>query len=262
MSIFKADSSKNGSKNGDDKETDENKIAAVLNRLQELDITNISSDHIKAILDTHYAEGDPLKTADFIDIEQKAAAGIVASYDPSVHLVGAENRGNVTCYLDALLFAMFCRMDAFECMLKADFPPTDHKATLVNLLRMWVTMLRSGKLIRTDMTKLIQDALADCGWSDARMLEQQDTSEAFAFLTETLQLPLLSLQVDLFHQGKRDEDDHKVVYERLLNLAVPPDPEGKGIKLEDCLEEYFNAKVDVHRDSEEVKKSLREESIP
>lgn len=86
------------------------------------------------------------------------------------------------------------------------------------------------------------------------MLEQQDTSEAFAFITETLQLPLLSLQVDLFHQGKKDKDDHKVVYERLLNLAIPPDPEDKGLKLEDCLEEYFNAQVDVKRDSEDGKK--------
>lgn len=94
------------------------------------------------------------------------------------------------------------------------------------------------------------------------MLEQQDTSEAFAFLTETLQLPLLSLQVDLFHQGQRDVDDHKVVYERLLNLAVPPDPEGKGIKLEDCLEEYFNAQVDVLRDSEVAKKSGADDRRP
>lgn len=114
----------------------------------------------------------------------------------------------------------------------------------------------------TFQTKLIQNALADCGWLDARMLEQQDTSEAFAFLTETLQLPLLSLQVDLFHQGRRDEDDHKVVYERLLNLAVPPDPEGKGIQLEDCLEEYFNAQVDVLRDSEVAKKSGSEDRRP
>jgi hypothetical protein len=86
------------------------------------------------------------------------------------------------------------------------------------------------------------------------MLEQQDTSEAFAFITETLQLPLLSLQVDLFHQGKKDKDDHKVVYERLLNLAIPADPEDRGLKLEDCLEEYFNAQVDVKRDSEDGKK--------
>lgn len=106
---------------------------------------------------------------------------------------------------------------------------------------------------------MIQESLAECGWSDARELEQQDTSEAFAFLTETLQLPLLSLQVDLFHQGKGDKDDHKVVYERLLNLAVPPDPEGKGIKLEDCLEDYFNTQVDVLRDSEEAKKSTTDD---
>ena len=108
-------------------------------------------------------------------------------------------------------------------------------------------------------TKLIQDALADCGWLDAREIEQQDTSEAFAFITETLQLPLLSLQVDLFHQGKRDEDDHKVVYERLLNLAVPESTDGKELKLEDCLEEYFNTQVDVMRDSEEAKKSMIED---
>jgi hypothetical protein len=115
-------------------------------------------------------------------------------------------------------------------------------------------MLRSGNLIHTDMTQHIQDSLAACGWKDAQRLEQQDTSEAFAFITETLQLPLLALQVDLFHQGQGDEDDHKVVHERLLNLAVPPDPEGKGLKLEDCLEEYFNNKVDVLRDSLEEKK--------
>lgn len=38
------------------------------------------------------------------------------------------------------------------------------------------------------------------------------------------------------------------MYERLLNLAVPADPEGKGVRLEDCLEEYFNTRVDVSRD--------------
>ena len=109
--------------------------------------------------------------------------------------------------------------------------------------------------------ELIQNSLAECGWADAAELEQQDTSEAFAFLTETLQLPLLSLQVDLFHDGKKDKDDHKVVYERLLNLAVPPEVDGKVIKLEDCLEEYFNSRVDVLRDSEEAKKMVGEDGL-
>ncbi|PUU83352.1 hypothetical protein B9Z19DRAFT_1073134 [Tuber borchii] len=29
-------------------------------------------------------------------------------------MLGAENNGGVTCYLDTLLFAMFARLDAFE----------------------------------------------------------------------------------------------------------------------------------------------------
>ena len=103
-------------------------------------------------------------------------------------------------------------------------------------------------------TQHIQEALAACGWKEAELLQQQDTSEAFAFISETLQLPLLTLQVDLFHHGKKDAADHKFVHERLLNLGVPPDPDGKGIKLEDCLEEYFNNQVDVLRmDLEEQK---------
>ncbi|PHH88778.1 hypothetical protein CDD83_7058 [Cordyceps sp. RAO-2017] len=260
--MFKMDNTKNAAKHELDKDLQETKIEEIQRRLDELDITSVSIDHMRDIMATKFADGDPDRAAQFIDIEQKAQAGIVVSYDPSVSLRGAENREGVTCYLDALLFAMFAKLDAFECMLKNDFPLDDPRSKLVNLLRVWVNMLRSGKLIHSDLTKLVQDALGDCGWPDARLLEQQDTSEAFAFLTETLQLPLLSLQVDLFHQGKKDKDDHKVVYERLLNLAVPPDPQGKGVKLEDCLEEYFNARVDVLRDSEVARKSTADDANP
>lgn len=119
--------------------------------LDELNITGVTSDHIKDILVTHYAEGEPSKAAEFIDMEQKAAAGQLSCYDPEVKMAGAENREFVTCYLDALLFAMFARIDAFESVLKMDFPEDDHRHKLVNLLRLWVNMLRTGKLIRTDM---------------------------------------------------------------------------------------------------------------
>ncbi|VUC36849.1 unnamed protein product [Clonostachys rosea] len=250
----------NQSKNGQAKEEPAaDKIKEIQDKLEEAGTTYITPDHIKAILATRFADGDVDKTVEFIQIEQKAYNGTIVCYDPRVEMVGAENRGNVTCYLDSLLFAMFAKMDAFECVLKNNFPPEDSRHKLVNLLRIWVNMLRSGKLIRTDMMQIIQESLAECGWSDAKELEQQDTSEAFAFITETLQLPLLSLQVDLFHHGRRDDDDHKVVFERLLNLAIPPDTDGRGIRLEDCLEEYFNARVDVLRDSEEAKKSMLEE---
>ncbi|KAH8124332.1 ubiquitin carboxyl-terminal hydrolase-domain-containing protein [Trichoderma asperelloides] len=261
-SLFKPDHSRQALQNDAEAAKEAAKIEDIQRRLDALNITNITVEHIQDILVTKYANGDPQRTTEFIDLEQKSSSGVILPYDPSVHMVGAENRSAVTCYIDALLFAMFSKLDAFECMLKNQFPAEDPRNRLVTLLRIWVNMLRTGRLIRTDLTKLIQDTMAECGWLDARLLEQQDTSEAFAFLTEKLELPLLSLQVDLFHQGRHDDDDHKIVYERLLNLAVPSDTDGNGIKLEDCLEEYFNTQVDVLRDSEEAKKSIAEEGSP
>jgi hypothetical protein len=76
--------------------------------------------------------------------------GLIKGYSPSTKLLGAENRGGVTCYLDALLFAMFARLDSFEGILYKDFCD-EPRRKLAMLLRLWVNMLRSGKLITTDI---------------------------------------------------------------------------------------------------------------
>jgi hypothetical protein len=79
-------------------------------------------------------------------------------------------------------------------------------------------------------------------------LRQQDVSEAFTFITGKLNLPLLTLKMDVYHTGKEDKDDHRLVRERLLEVALPDPPEdGSVIKLEDCLESYFNNKIEVKR---------------
>lgn len=77
-------------------------------------------------------------------------SGKIVRYNPDIQMLGAENRGNVTCYLDALLFAMFAKIGSFECMLKND-SLDEPQRRLATLLRLWVNMLRSGKLIETDM---------------------------------------------------------------------------------------------------------------
>ena len=66
-------------------------------------------------------------------------------------------------------------------------------------------------------------------------------------------MPLLTLKVDLYHEGAEpDPDDHKTIHERLLEVAVPDPPEdGRSITLEDCLGEYFNGQVDVRRKIDE-----------
>ncbi|KAL2760784.1 hypothetical protein ACRALDRAFT_1053618 [Sodiomyces alcalophilus JCM 7366] len=253
--LFKPDASRPSQANVS-LENERTKVDEVLYLLAEMNITGASPDTVRDVLHGKYASGDVAKAADFLRLSSEACAGKVYRYDPRVRMAGAENRDAVTCYLDSLLFSMFVSMTAYEGMLKHDFSD-EPRRRLVTLLRLWVNMLRTGKLITADIAKLIQEALADCGWNDARNVEQQDTSEAFAFITETLQLPLLQLQVDLFHHGETDDGDHKIVHERLLNLAVPPDPEGRGLRLEDCLDDYFNSQVDVLRDSREDKETPR-----
>ena len=95
----------------------------------------------------------------------------------------------------------------------------------------------------------LQDALVECGWKEAGALRQQDASEAFTFITGKLALPLLTLKMDIFHTGKEDvTDDHKFVNERLLEVAIPDEPtDGTVVTLEDCLETYFNNRIEVKR---------------
>ncbi|KAL9023965.1 MAG: hypothetical protein Q9196_006856 [Gyalolechia fulgens] len=163
-------------------------------------------------------------------------------------MLGAVNRESTTCYLDSLLFAMFARLGCFEAMLYVNFDD-DKKKRLATLLRLWINSLRLGKLITTDITKHIQSSLAECGWEDAAQVRQQDASEAFNFITDTLDLPLLTLKMDIFHHGKEDAgDDHKFVNERMLEVAIPEEPsDGSVLTLETCLENYFNNRIEVKR---------------
>ena len=73
-------------------------------------------------------------------------------YDPQVKLLGAVNRHNVTCYLDATLFAIFARLDSFEAILYNTFDDEPRKR-LSTLLRLWVNSLRMGKLITVDIVR-------------------------------------------------------------------------------------------------------------
>lgn len=195
------------------------------------------------------ANGDADTAYGLLMAMSDASEGIVTPYNPYTKMLGAQNRQGVTCFLDATLFSMFSRLDSFEAMLYNTFDDVPRNK-LAFLLRLWVNLLRAGKLITTDITKVVQDTLADCGWAEAGELHQQDASEAFTFITGKLELPLLTLKMDIYHTGKEDTtDDHKFINERLLEVAIPPDPTGerKEITLEECLEDYFNNRIEVRR---------------
>jgi hypothetical protein len=209
----------------------------------------IRDPQILYALRSDFSRGDTDLAFDLLLAISNSSEGLIADYNPNVKLMGAVNRERVTCFLDSVLFAMFSRLDSFEAILYNTFDDIA-RSRLALLLRLWVNLLRSGRLITTDITKLIQQSLAECGWADAANLRQQDASEAFTFITEKLKLPLLTLKMDIHHGGREDAtDDHKFINERLLEMAVPSQTSGDNqpITLEDCLEDYFNNRVEVRR---------------
>lgn len=113
-------------------------------------MTGMKEEHISYALQSTHAQGNPEKAFDMLLLLEDSIEGILRGYTPSTKLLGAENRKGVTCYLDALLFAMFARLDCFEPILNRTFEDA-HLRKLVVLLRLWVNMLRSGKLITADI---------------------------------------------------------------------------------------------------------------
>jgi len=226
---------------------EEKKVKAILERLRHFGVDTMVESNVEYAL--RASNGESEAAFRFLMLLQDTYEGLVRPYNPDTRLLGAINRESVTCFLDALLFAMFARLDSFEAMLYDNFEDLPRKK-LAGLLRLWVNMLRTGRLVTTDVTEHLQSALAECGWAEAARLKQQDPSEAFTFITGQLELPLLTLKMDLYHTGKEDpQDDHKFVNERLLEVAIPDEPsEGRSvITLEDCLEHYFNNRIEVKR---------------
>ncbi|KAG5293402.1 ubiquitin C-terminal hydrolase [Histoplasma capsulatum G186AR] len=246
LTLFSSD--KSSYDNSTKVEEEDDKIKEIQRRLSNIGVTTLGKPQIRYALRSKIACGRVNEAYELLILLDDSLHGILRFYNPSIKLLGAENRNGVTCYLDALLFAMFARLDCFEAILYNSFDD-EPRQNLSVLLRLWVNLLRSGKLITTDFTKQIQDALAKCGWHAAAGGQQQDVSEAFTFITEKLNLPLLTLKMDIFHTGREEAgDDHKFINERLLEVAIPSETvDGKPITLEACLENYFNNRIDVKR---------------
>ena len=69
--------------------------------------------------------------------------------------------------------------------------------------------------------------------------------------------------MDIYHTGKEDASgDHKFINERLLEVAIPEPTNGKTVTLEDCLESYFNNKIEVKRHLERRNTTRSVDSMP
>lgn len=131
-------------------------IQAIKQRLQtEADICALDDSQIHYALTTKYSCGDADRAFEILLLFQESVDGVVKPYDPTTQMLGAENREGVTCYLDALLFSMFARLGSFEPILYTTFDD-EPRRRLSTMIRLWVNLLRTGKLIQTDMVSAFQ----------------------------------------------------------------------------------------------------------
>ncbi len=130
------------------------KISSIRHRLHGIGYSNIEDEQIHYALTSKYANGDQDKAFEMVVLFQESVEGIVKPYNPAVHMLGAENRESVTCYLDTLLFSMFGRLSSFEPLLYTNFDD-EPRRRLSTLIRLWVNMLRTGKLIQTDVVSIL-----------------------------------------------------------------------------------------------------------
>lgn len=116
------------------------KIASELRRVGLV----VPDETIKRVLHGRYADGNPDKALDLLVMIEDSNDGIVARIKPDAEtkLVGAENHGGTTCYLDTLFFAMFAKIDAFEVVLESFcLHPSNMKVSY------WLSFMRNSLTI-------------------------------------------------------------------------------------------------------------------
>lgn len=223
---------------------------------------------VTAAINSTFADGDLARAFHLLRYYQVSQHGLFITnecIDKSGNLikfVGAENWESVMCYMDALLFSMFANLDSFEPVLFLSNHSNVMVQRLSNLLRVYVNLLRSGNLIKLDLTVQICETLYKLGFTESLSHKQQDAATLFEFLTEVLSMPLLTFKIDIQHGGKfNKEDDRKYSKERMLFVSLPEelsDSESthssesldSDILLEECLEHYFNNSISVKRELE------------
>lgn len=125
-------------------------VKTIIQRLTNDGIVAIREPQVEYALRAESVKGDVEKAIQLLLVLEASVNGELRRFHWKTALVGAENRNNVTCYLDSLLFSMFCQLESFEPMI-GDHPHTPERCRLAALIRLWVNMLREGFLITKDI---------------------------------------------------------------------------------------------------------------
>merc|ERR1712166_26703 len=146
---------------------------------------------------------------------------LVTSLDADPSSPGTMGNGGNTCYISAVIFALFARLDAWDALLVRQLQ-TGQATVMQDLLReSIVNPLRRSEEVDGQVMAHFRYLLQPLGWEADGRREQQDASEFLMFLLEVLEAPLLPAIETLFHGGKEDKDDERQAMERLVQVALP-----------------------------------------
>jgi predicted NAD/FAD-dependent oxidoreductase len=200
----------------DNKETIGSEQQSKIDSLSKFAQQNISVVVEESIFQTALERNDwDLKKAmvDLLDFEEATHGILIEPPSPYATLMGSENDGGTSCYIDSLLFAMFISITAFDPLLTYDIPSEEEednnaKIQLQNLVRLFVNKMRKGGLIKADFVHWLRQILQEAHWTgqDSKgNWSQEDASELFMFLTEAFDLPYLPVSFFFFF-GREELD--------------------------------------------------------
>ncbi|KAF7944398.1 hypothetical protein EAE96_010795 [Botrytis aclada] len=235
------------SKSEKEQDEEQEKISRVRSLLESDGHNDVKDDQILFCLNSIYANGNIEKAHQILLVFHNSLSGVIYPYDPKITMLGAQNSRGVTCWLDSFLASLFTVPTQFQELLN-NFYEDPLKQNLIQLIRLWVNLMRSGILIEVNITERILDSLIECGWDDLDKLKEQDPTEAHMKIGDILDWPMLDLRVDYEHGGIREKNDHRTSKERTLPISISTDHEGPGrLRLEECIERSLLSLVKIQR---------------
>lgn len=128
----------------------EQQISRIRSLLESDGHNDVKDDQILFCLNSIYANGNVEKAHQILLVFHNSLSGVIYPYDPKITMLGAQNSRGVTCWLDSFLASLFTVPTQFQELLN-NFYEDPLKQNLIQLIRLWVNLMRSGILIEVNI---------------------------------------------------------------------------------------------------------------
>lgn len=152
--------------------------------------------------------------------------------------------GYNTCYIDSLLIAMFYKTSCLENMLRTD-PKNSYFIYLQEIIKTkFVDQIRKKVSVTADIMNEIRNFANICGWKNGsyhQLLEQQDVSEFYIFLTSNMDTMPIEIQRQTITEALKNENDiGRIESLPYISLAVPVLDSDQEVSVKMLLNSWMN----------------------